>query len=263
MDRYSVFIDAGYFYAVGAQAAFGLHLKRKQVALKDPLKASASLIAEAGKLVVGQALLRIYWYDAMPGPRLTMEQSELALLDNIKLRLGALNSMGEQKGVDSLIVTDLIELSRNGAIKDAVLLSGDEDLRIAVQLAQSFGVRVHLLAAGDGTKNVSPALRMEADSTACLSPDWFREHLRQEPMAETAAQGLVIGLPFEEACERAVEQMLGELRPEQKGALCMSRRWGLKVFMLRSSRSLIGILRSLRSLGRVRGWAWQSPILTL
>jgi uncharacterized LabA/DUF88 family protein len=34
-----------------------------------------------------------------------------------------------------LIGTDLIELARNHAISDAVLLSGDEDLRIGVQIA--------------------------------------------------------------------------------------------------------------------------------
>ena len=46
---------------------------------------------------------------------------------------------GRQKGVDSLIVTDLIELARNHAISDAVLLAGDEELRIGVQIAQSLG----------------------------------------------------------------------------------------------------------------------------
>ena len=63
----------------------------------------------------------------------------------MKLRLGIVNLAGQQKGVDSLIVTDLVELARNHAITDAILLSGDEDLRIGVQIAQSFGVRVHLI----------------------------------------------------------------------------------------------------------------------
>ena len=57
-------------------------------------------------------------------------------LDNVKLRLGQLNSAGQQKGVDSLIVTDLMELARNKAISDAVVVTGDEDIRIAVQIAQ-------------------------------------------------------------------------------------------------------------------------------
>ena len=66
----------------------------------------------------------------------------------MKLRLGQLNSEGQQKGVDSLIVTDLIELARNKAISDAVVLTGDEDIRVGVQIAQSLGVRVHLLGIG-------------------------------------------------------------------------------------------------------------------
>ena len=122
-------------------------------------------------------LLRVYWYDAMPGSRPSLEQSTLALLPRVKLRLGVLNNVGEQKGVDSLIVTDLIELARNRAIMDAVIVSGDEDLRVAVQVAQSFGVRVHLLAAGDPKNNVSASLQMEADSMGSLSKEWFAEKL--------------------------------------------------------------------------------------
>ena len=75
--------------------------------------------------------LRVYWYDGVIGYKgPTLQQTDLAHLDNVKLRLGFVNSFGEQKGVDSLIVTDLIELVRNHAISDAVLLSGDEDIRI-------------------------------------------------------------------------------------------------------------------------------------
>jgi len=39
----------------------------------------------------------------------------------------------------------MITLARNGAMSDAILLSGDEDLRVGVQQAQEYGVRVHLL----------------------------------------------------------------------------------------------------------------------
>ena len=64
---------------------------------------------------------------------------------SIKVRLGFVNTAGQQKGVDSLIVTDMITLARNRVMCDAVLLSGDEDIRVGVQQAQEFGVRVHLL----------------------------------------------------------------------------------------------------------------------
>lgn len=177
MDRYAIFVDAGYFFAAGAQAAFGSQTPRKQVSLKSPAAMLADLFQKASAPADNIPLLRAYWYDAMPGPRLSLDQSALAMLAGVKLRLGALNSAGEQKGVDSLIVTDIIDLARNRAISDAVVVTGDEDLRIAVQVAQSFGVRVHILAAGDPSRNVSPSLQMEADSVTALDADWFKNHL--------------------------------------------------------------------------------------
>ena len=93
------------------------------------------------------------------------EHARLAYTDFIKLRLGVMNSFGQQKGVDSLIITDLIELARNRAISDAVLMSGDEDLRVGVQIAQSYGVRVHLLGIVPSRGSQSPQLMQEADTT--------------------------------------------------------------------------------------------------
>ena len=84
--------------------------------------------------------------------RPSQEQLDLAHSDDVKLRLGFINEYGQQKGVDSLIVTDLVELARNHAISDAVILSGDEDIRIGVQIAQSFGVRAHLTGSGPGAR---------------------------------------------------------------------------------------------------------------
>ena len=92
-------------------------------------------------------------------------------LDNVKLRLGQLNSAGQQKGVNSLIVTDLMELARNKAISDAVVVTGDEDIRIGVQIAQSHGVRVHLLGIGGATNKGSQSLTLqtaEADTVESL-----------------------------------------------------------------------------------------------
>ena len=66
--------------------------------------------------------------------------------------------------MDSLIVTDLVELARNRAISDAVLVSGDEDVRIGVQIAQSFGVRVHLIGIEPRRNNQSRALMQESDT---------------------------------------------------------------------------------------------------
>src|SRR5688572_32026140 len=53
------------------------------------------------------------------------------------VRLGNLNANNQQKGVDSLIRTDLESLARHRAISDAALLGGDEDLVSAVEAARS------------------------------------------------------------------------------------------------------------------------------
>lgn len=177
MERLAVFVDAGYFFAAGAEAACGQPTPRKSVSLLAPESMLSDLTSKALQAAGSTNLLRIYWYDAMPGPRPSLEQTTLAHLAGMKLRFGVLNSKGQQKGVDSLIVTDLIDLARNRAISDAVLVSGDEDLRIAVEIAQSFGVRVHIMAAGESAKNVSPDLKMEADSVSELDASWFKTHL--------------------------------------------------------------------------------------
>ena len=112
-------------------------------------------------------LLRIYWYDGQLGSgRLSADQSDLAYTDHIKLRLGIINGAGEQKEVDSLIVTDMIELARNRAISDAILLAGDGDLRIGVVIAQGLGVRVHLLGISGNQNSQAPQLLQEADTTS-------------------------------------------------------------------------------------------------
>ncbi|NJM30341.1 MAG: NYN domain-containing protein [Rhizobiales bacterium] len=110
-------------------------------------------------------MLRIYWYDgaSVAGP--TAQQSTWPSMKNIKLRLGFINSHGEQKGVDSLIVTDLIELARNRALSDALLVSGDEDVRVGVTIAQSCGVRVHLVGIVPSRGSQSQLLLQEADTT--------------------------------------------------------------------------------------------------
>ena len=89
-------------------------------------------------------LLRIHWNDeSNQGP--TTAQTAMARLDDVKALLGFANSSGQRKGVDSLMVTNVIALARNGAMAECVLLSRDEDLQVGAQQAQELGVRVHLL----------------------------------------------------------------------------------------------------------------------
>lgn len=178
MTRAAIFVDAGHFFAAGAFVLTNESVKRNLIRLKDPEALLKALLEKGADFTGNPSLLRMYWYDAQIGNHLTAEQNTLNLLPGLKLRLGSLNGGGIQKGVDSLIVTDLIELASKHAISDAVLISGDEDVRVAVTVAQSFGVRVHLLGIGDITTNTSPGLRIEADALDILEPKWLAQHLQ-------------------------------------------------------------------------------------
>lgn len=166
MDRVAVFIDAGYLFAQGSILVAGARpgarpLPRSRTKLDET--AAVTFFEKLARHLANLPLLRIYWYDGTnAGP--TPVQASLASRHNVKMRLGIVNASGEQKGVDSLIVTDLISLSRNRAMADAVLVTGDEDIRVGVQQAQELGVRVHLIGLETATTNQSYLLRQEADT---------------------------------------------------------------------------------------------------
>ncbi|GAB3261382.1 NYN domain-containing protein [Nocardioides dilutus] len=220
MERFALLVDAGYFFAAGAEAAFGSAVSRREIRLVDPALAVSELHQQAAALCGDVQLLRVYWYDAMPGPSLSLEQSELALQSGLKLRLGVLNNVGQQKGVDSLVVTDLIELARNRAVTDAVLLSGDEDVRVGVQIAQSYGLRVHLWGVGDTSRNVSRTLRMEADTFTAIENDWFAHAFERvadvnastdAPVEPRLVVEAVEGESIEAAADRVSRELLAAL----------------------------------------------------
>lgn len=172
MNRLGIFVDAGYLFAQGSLAISGNVEKRLNLSINEQAVIT-QLIQTADDISGGTPLLRIYWYDAIGSKGPTLEQKRLANSNNVKVRMGTLNGYGEQKGVDSMIVIDMIELARNHAITDAVLVSGDEDVRVGVQFAQSYGVRVHLIgiASAQGKNNQSPSLVQEADTHV----DWTQE----------------------------------------------------------------------------------------
>ncbi len=163
MDRFAVFVDAGYLFAQGSALLAGEKQPRRLIELHVPTLHRALLELGAAK-ARHRSALRTYWYDGAPHGRLTAQQADIGETDGIKLRIGFISSAGEQKGVDSLIVADLIELARNRAIEDAVVMSGDEDIIVGVVAAQSFGVRVHLVGIEPARGTVSQQLRLEADT---------------------------------------------------------------------------------------------------
>ncbi|HKT42248.1 MAG TPA: NYN domain-containing protein [Rhodanobacteraceae bacterium] len=191
MNRIAVFVDAGYFYASASELLFGNPLRRGELRLANA--EFAQYLGHIAETIGGCPLLRIYWYDGTnSGP--TAAHLAMAYLDNVKLRLGFVNQSGEQKGVDGLIFSDLTNLARNRAISDALLLAGDEDLRVGVQQAQEHGIRVHLLGVEpkDPSGNQSAALQREADTrrqldAAALGQFLFRREYSGMPVVETEA----------------------------------------------------------------------------
>ena len=160
MDRVAVFVDAGYLFAQGSKELSGTKLTRSECELDH--SAVRSALRDYAEGASSLPLLRIYWYDGTSqGP--SPHHIALANQPDIKVRLGFVNSQGQQKGVDSLIVTDMITLARNRAMAACVLLSGDEDLRVGVQQAQEYGIRVHLLGIRPSRGSQSSFLREEAD----------------------------------------------------------------------------------------------------
>lgn len=166
MARYAVFVDAGYLYAAGSALLNGGTAKKRHELCLDCQRCVEDLEARCDIITGLDNLLRVYWYDSTFSASLSTDQLGLGHTDDVKLRLGTLNGQGQQKGVDSRIVMDLVELARKRAITDAVLVSGDEDLRIGVEIAQEYGVRVHLLLV-EGSM-VSHLLRREADTVRTL-----------------------------------------------------------------------------------------------
>jgi len=183
MDRTAVFVDAGYLFAEGARLITGEKLARGELHLD--YDAVLGLLADLARAITGLPLLRLYWYDgATAGP--TPQQLALAYRPSVKLRLGFVNEQGQQEGVDSLLVTDLIHLARNRAMADALLLTGDEDIRVGVQQAQEYGVRVHLLGIEPARENQSGLLAQEADSIRELTRSEVQSFLKRAQQASSA-----------------------------------------------------------------------------
>jgi len=211
VDRAAIFVDAGYLFAQGSILVAGKKLRRGETSL-DEEKALTFLEALATTLT-GLPLLRIYWYDGTnSGP--SPVHVSLAYRPNVKVRLGIVNAFGEQKGVDSLIVTDLINLARNRAMSDAILVTGDEDIRVGVQQAQDVGVRVHLVGLEPAQANQSNLLRQEADTLREISKAEVQAFLSYvapppQPPAVVAAVASVkaAGGTVTQQLERAADQL--------------------------------------------------------
>jgi uncharacterized LabA/DUF88 family protein len=187
-STHAIFVDAGYLYAAGGRLVAGTEDRRAFDLDAEGL--IDALIDKARTIFADSRLLRVYWYDGARRRIHTAEQQTIAELPDVKVRLGNLNANNQQKGVDSLIRSDLESLARHRAISDAALLGGDEDLVSAVEAAQGYGARVHLwgIEAPEGRNQAEPLL-WEVDSQRTFDLDFFKPYVsrRTAPAYETAA----------------------------------------------------------------------------
>ncbi|MCA2982692.1 NYN domain-containing protein [Gemmatimonas sp.] len=178
-------VDAGYLFQAGGQLiSGGGRIPQHQLTLDIP--AFTALIRQTLTGIGNRPLLRIYWYDATPPGGLTRQHRLIADSPYLKLRLGYLNSNNQQKGVDPLLITDMITLARNHACDDMLLLAGDGDLVVGVTQAQEHGAQVHLLGIGASRGNQAPQLRQEVDECHYWDVSHVQSFLTYTPPAPAA-----------------------------------------------------------------------------
>ena len=150
-ERCAIFIDGAYLF----------HILRNEFAGTRINFGLLSLALSAGK-----NLLRTYYYSALPyqsNPPTVSESrllarnrqffSALSLLPRYTVKLGRTERRGvnpdgapvfEQKRVDILLAVDLVKLSADGHIQQAIVIAGDSDFIPAISAAKSDGVVVTL-----------------------------------------------------------------------------------------------------------------------
>ena len=190
VERVAAFVDAGYFWVQLSYLLYGEKRKREDILIDAP-QMRESLIAAIHDQFSDCSLLRIYWYDGRdPRGILTEQHQALARLDDIKMRYGTLNAYGQQKGVDGLLMADLLALAQNRAITSAIILSGDADLAPGVGAAQMLGVRIHRLGI-NGRSASSPILMAEVDKNV----EWPREEIERFARKADFQNARIISMP--------------------------------------------------------------------
>ncbi|MFI0410508.1 NYN domain-containing protein [Actinomadura sp. 3N508] len=174
MDRCALFVDAGYLLADGSMAVHGT---RHRETVSWDFGGLLQLLGNLARERTGMPLLRCYWYEATVEGRRSPEHDALADLPGLKLRLGRIRP-GRREGVDTEIHRDLMTLARNGALTDAVLVTGDEDLAQVVADAQDLGIRVTVVhVAVDGNWTISRVLRQECDDLIEIGAGHLRPYV--------------------------------------------------------------------------------------
>ena len=220
-DRYCVFVDAGYLYMAGGQACLGAGDRGSMFLDVESFVPALSVFCNDHVLNGRGRWLRTYWYDgAVRGIPHGVHEA-IGLLPRVKLRIGRLVNQ-EQKGVDSLIVRDLVILAERQAISTAFLLGGDEDLREGVREAQDRGVEVVLLGIEPPQgSNLSDTLVMEADQLLLVGEDMLRPHFCKPDLRNLSTPA---STPFELGRQLATAYV-GSLERFERRAVLRSGSW--------------------------------------
>ena len=182
------FVDAGYLTA-GAMKY--LKLDSKPRIDGDQLVNWAELALRGRR---GGQLLRVYVYDAQyPGddPKYADQRAyfdTLGAQPGIRLRLGHLTPRAartsratwEQKGVDTLMVLDLVRMAQLRAFDIAMIVAGDRDFAEAIRVIADDHARRVILYSVEGS---APAkeLVQAADEHGILAEPWLPMVVGQQP----------------------------------------------------------------------------------
>lgn len=213
MRQCAVLVDASFLWA----QLFHHFNKEEKVYLEFNFSALRQFfIEECKKQFPGSTFLRIYWYDAANAGGRAHSHSQIEATPNITLRLGAYNSLGDQKIVDGLIVSDLITLSMNRAVNDILLVSGDSDIIPGVTVAKQFGVRVHVMSLQVAAMT-GGMLQSEADDRISVPPEEYTKFI---VVSEARPESLTtVEVPADAVLEAASASVYDRLDVTQRNML--------------------------------------------
>jgi hypothetical protein len=163
VDRCALFVDAGYVLADGAMAVHGTR-HRDSVSWDYPgllkLLSGLSGIAAACPCCGATGTRRRSRAAGQPSTTRSPTSRDSSC-GSAGMR------PGRREGVEAEMHRDLTTLARNGAISDAIVVSGEEELAEVIAEVQDLGIRVILVhITVDGNWTVSRLLRQECDDIA-------------------------------------------------------------------------------------------------
>ncbi|MGP7999542.1 MAG: NYN domain-containing protein [Streptosporangiaceae bacterium] len=196
------FVDAGYLVA-GAR-------KRLKLANTPRINGDQLFLwaSHAWTSRLGGVLLRAYLYDAAyPGDAAEYADQrayfdQLGTAPNIRLRLGHLvrraagspRAAWQQKGVDTLLVLDLVRMAQQRAFDTAMVVAGDRDLAEALRIVADDYARRVVLYSVDGSEPAME-LRQVADEHGVIGDNWLHMIFSERTIRPAPGEAADAGAP--------------------------------------------------------------------